>query len=788
MEFIKIYIFKTDFIKSNGSVGNNDKRWAGILKCSNLFPEYGVKIVNKVSDCDIFIYTCPPNPRSKTLDLIKKPVILALKADAASISNKFMNNPKIIAIFKDFNMRNLEDNLLPQVQNRYHYHLILNAFKLNKKDYRNEKILRELYKKNGLKSKKPKTKKKFLYKLKTVPWNFHSFGIYTESKNSYINAYNVPKTKWDLFMVKHHRSSMCGYARKIALEKIIEIKGIKKCYKKLSSNEYFENFIRSKICVGCWGFGERIADDINALACGVILIKPNTDHVLTYPDIYQPNKYYIPCKHDYSDLEKVVKHVLDNYNFYKRFAERARKYLLDYTPRKIVKNFCENITLSFINKVTTKEKKMDKIEIGIQCGKNCEEYINESIKSAIMNAKKPDNLKFLLVVDSSKKKGIRFYQRENFELSNKSPDEILVTQKKYQSSMGISFDHCTRDVLYLFKTTKKFVLHFYAKASSDDAIYKNIRFYTGEKWIIIDKSLTQKEDKSKSNTVCGLTNDYQLFSCEFNLTSQDKIKSSRINLICHTKCKFSIKCPQIDVYNIKPYRKMSYKLGDVFNLKKIDIIKDVDHKIIKLETNLPYSSLAHSVILDKTISLMKEKYGMIINCDILFLKKNWDYDFINMLNETTIVLGTESNKWNQLRNSPSPYALFFDVEKFKELKISFKPGFTGHKDKFYQIKTKEDEKKYGRKMGAKFMLDTGYQLAKTLYEKDLKSLCLKPYNSKNNKKFLKRFLPDKSSGTEWRYRNHLYLVRLGRTSNTDLDLDPRGKEFKKLIKKWDTKK
>ena len=43
---------------------------------------------------------------------------------------------------------------------------------------------------------------------------------------------------------------------------------------------------------------------------GVILIKPDTDHVLMYQDIYKSNVTYIPCKYDFSNLKNVIENTL----------------------------------------------------------------------------------------------------------------------------------------------------------------------------------------------------------------------------------------------------------------------------------------------------------------------------------------------------------------------------------------------------------------------------------------------------------------------------------------------
>lgn len=78
----------------------------------------------------------------------------------------------------------------------------------------------------------------------------------------------------------------------------------------------------SKICVCPWGYGEMCYRDYEAMMCRCIVVKPNTDFMVTWPNIYKANETYIPCRLDFSDLEDICDDVLCNYEKYQDMLNR----------------------------------------------------------------------------------------------------------------------------------------------------------------------------------------------------------------------------------------------------------------------------------------------------------------------------------------------------------------------------------------------------------------------------------------------------------------------------------
>jgi hypothetical protein len=89
--------------------------------------------------------------------------------------------------------------------------------------------------------------------------------------------------------------------------------------------EYYKRISSSKILLAPLGYGEMAPRDLDAAQFGAVLIKPNMDFIDTSPSIFENNKTYIACKHDYSDLEEKIDMILGNYKDYYYIIDNARK-------------------------------------------------------------------------------------------------------------------------------------------------------------------------------------------------------------------------------------------------------------------------------------------------------------------------------------------------------------------------------------------------------------------------------------------------------------------------------
>ena len=108
-------------------------------------------------------------------------------------------------------------------------------------------------------------------------------------------------------------------------------------------NVYRELMLRSKAVVSPWGCGEACHRDYEAMLLGAVLIKPRSDHVECWPDIYQ-DEYYVPCEHDFSDLHDRIRFVKENWSSLRQMRVRCRRLIVetrtpDYVADKMVALF-----------------------------------------------------------------------------------------------------------------------------------------------------------------------------------------------------------------------------------------------------------------------------------------------------------------------------------------------------------------------------------------------------------------------------------------------------------------
>lgn len=107
---------------------------------------------------------------------------------------------------------------------------------------------------------------------------------------------------------------------------------------RLNRDEYLKTMYDCKIILAPFGFGEITPRDLEAAMFGSVLIKPDMSHIETLPNVYIPYETYVPCKHDFSDINEKIDYVLSDYkNIQKAYTENFRKkYAESYDPHKLV--------------------------------------------------------------------------------------------------------------------------------------------------------------------------------------------------------------------------------------------------------------------------------------------------------------------------------------------------------------------------------------------------------------------------------------------------------------------
>ena len=99
----------------------------------------------------------------------------------------------------------------------------------------------------------------------------------------------------------------------------------------LTRGKFLAELRASKLVFSPFGYGEICWRDIEAIAAGAVLIKPDMSHLATRPDLYEDGVTYAACRWDFSDLADIVQRLLADAERRARLSatayDRARRYL-----------------------------------------------------------------------------------------------------------------------------------------------------------------------------------------------------------------------------------------------------------------------------------------------------------------------------------------------------------------------------------------------------------------------------------------------------------------------------
>ncbi len=349
-----------------------DRNLFPLFNYVEIFKKYGLNILSDLKNCEYVFYLFnigddyytdeykmlwgPDRAWSFKRDAenllyfinLNKKVILYYREDSFSnIDNlidliKDKNIEDKVILFRDFNLRleffNESDSIqtIRDVGNyKYFPNFILNNFS----DWLSYS---KLTKDHSLRTIK-RTNYKFYRRMNVFTFKpSHSF-----IDNSYDLNTNIDDKPIDIFYVKHHRDTFDGFIRHKIKGKLSNIYGFKKFLENCDMSTYDKMLAKSKICVSTWGLGEYTYDDFKAIMNHTVLLKIDTSHIRDYYGIFNPdNGFIIYFKHDLSDLEEKITHILSNYPYYKNRATDAKKKLLKFDRERHVKDFCRMIRVN----------------------------------------------------------------------------------------------------------------------------------------------------------------------------------------------------------------------------------------------------------------------------------------------------------------------------------------------------------------------------------------------------------------------------------------------------------
>ena len=93
--------------------------------------------------------------------------------------------------------------------------------------------------------------------------------------------------------------------------------------------QYYDELLRSRICVSPFGYGEVCGRDTEAILGGCLLVKPDMSHIRSLPDFYVSGETYVPVRWDYADLAETCEYYLDQEEERARIAANAYRVLAD---------------------------------------------------------------------------------------------------------------------------------------------------------------------------------------------------------------------------------------------------------------------------------------------------------------------------------------------------------------------------------------------------------------------------------------------------------------------------
>ena len=93
---------------------------------------------------------------------------------------------------------------------------------------------------------------------------------------------------------------------------------------RVSKFRYFRELENSKIVLSPFGFSEINYKDFEVFIAGALLLKPDMDHLDTWPDLYRDGETYVAHRWDLSDVSAKVEAVLARYDDYLDIARTGQ--------------------------------------------------------------------------------------------------------------------------------------------------------------------------------------------------------------------------------------------------------------------------------------------------------------------------------------------------------------------------------------------------------------------------------------------------------------------------------
>ena len=159
--------------------------------------------------------------------------------------------------------------------------------------------------------------------------------------------------KYDRNTVKFHREKLYNdLKKKLGKKNYVSVIGnnvfhknsissfIKKAKGRLSNSEYKKVQNSSKISFSPFGWGELGARDYEIILGGSLLVKPRMDHMETWPNIFIPNKTYVPLEWDFSNLDEICETFIKNDKLRNEIISNSQEVYRESISKNGMDKFC----------------------------------------------------------------------------------------------------------------------------------------------------------------------------------------------------------------------------------------------------------------------------------------------------------------------------------------------------------------------------------------------------------------------------------------------------------------
>ena len=312
-----------------------------LLQYKKYIGKYGIDFVEDKPDITLIHHRL-----LKEKDL-NNPVIILERADSSSlyqpVTRTNISHPNVKAVFKTTTLRDKKLHNSDTWSGRYHCSIINKYAKIA-----------DVFPPRTLISTADLEKIRVAIPT-SMQDRFIEYKGFNIDRSRDIDVSFVGVTKYDGFT----EPNLINWHREQAVAKLQKIKGIKIFVATCGSNEqaidpreYKKIVLRSKICLSPWGMGEWNYRDFHSMYTGAILLKPNSNHVLTYPvDIFQPDRY-VSCSPSFDDLEKKIYNIISNWeNFRDMRIKNNRDLIQSWNWDKRSKEFADLLLWAFKRKL-----------------------------------------------------------------------------------------------------------------------------------------------------------------------------------------------------------------------------------------------------------------------------------------------------------------------------------------------------------------------------------------------------------------------------------------------------